>query len=309
MASSSTTILWNAPELEKFISLMIDNVRNDQRTKSTFTKVGWNNIKSGLETFQRPFRKEQLHNKMNKLRGNYNSFKQLLETTGFGWDSNTRTATAEDSVWDLAVKENPVWAKYRKSGLPWWPELQEIFSNSCSRGGRGVNPLTTVIPRSIHIDPDNEAAIPKQVSPPNVGLDDIEHIDVDEVTPTAQKRRLDRTPTDRREKSSLKQMNTSMCDFRAYAAWKMEPMCSTTSTPGAVSYASVTKPFIDPLLDGPYNMKNCQNLLDTITDVTPEITPKIYVNAQQKIHSDTAWRLSFVEMIPERRMWILQALK
>ncbi|XP_042487244.1 uncharacterized protein LOC122067456 [Macadamia integrifolia] len=83
--TTTTTILWNASELNKFINLMIDNVRNGQKSNSTFSKVGWNNIKAGLEaTFQRPFRKEQLRNKMNKLRGDYNSFRRLLETTGYG---------------------------------------------------------------------------------------------------------------------------------------------------------------------------------------------------------------------------------
>ncbi|XP_042515397.1 uncharacterized protein At2g29880-like [Macadamia integrifolia] len=142
-APTTTTIIWNASELNKFITLMIDNVRNGQKSNSTFSKVGWNNIKAGLEaTFQRPFRKEQLCNKINKLRGDYNSFRRLLETMGFGWDSNTRTAIAADSVWENAIKANPNWTKFRNSGLPWWPELLEVFSNSSAQGDRGVSQHT-----------------------------------------------------------------------------------------------------------------------------------------------------------------------
>ncbi|XP_043705940.1 uncharacterized protein LOC122655711 [Telopea speciosissima] len=189
MASSSNptpmTVIWNASELEKFINLMVENARNGQKTNSTFTKVGWNNIKTGLEAaFQRPFNKEQLRNKMYKLRSDYDSFKQLLETTGFGWDSNTRTATAEDSIWDLAVKANPIWSKFRKSGLPWWPELQEIFSEHYAQADRGVTPQSVKIPSRISIEPDYEVEMPTQGSPLFVGLDDIEHTDVEEVTPT-----------------------------------------------------------------------------------------------------------------------------
>ncbi|XP_042496520.1 L10-interacting MYB domain-containing protein-like [Macadamia integrifolia] len=127
----STTIIWNEAELRAFINHMVENVRKGLKTNSTFTKIGWENICKGLEAeFKRPFGKEQLRNKMNKLQKEYNSFRRLLETTGFGWDANARTATAEDSVWESAIQGNKDWAKYRRNGLTWWLELLEIFSDN-----------------------------------------------------------------------------------------------------------------------------------------------------------------------------------
>ncbi|XP_042519283.1 auxin-induced protein AUX28-like [Macadamia integrifolia] len=234
---------------------MIDNVRNGQKSNSTFSKVGWNNIKAGLEaTFQRPFRKEQLCNKMNKLRGDYNSFRRLLETTGFGWDSNTRTATAADSVWENAIKANPNWTEFRKSGLPWWPELLEVFSDSSARGDRGVSQHTAGKQKSIDIDLDCEDENDTHDSPEDVvGLDDIEPTDVDEVVSrSTTKRKHDRTPTDRRKKSTTKIITKSAHDFSSYVAWKMERGGSSTPTSRPVL------PTVNNLVDGMYSIKACQ---------------------------------------------------
>ncbi|XP_042499854.1 uncharacterized protein At2g29880-like [Macadamia integrifolia] len=150
----STTIIWNEAELRSFINLMVDNVRNGLKTNSTFTKVGWDNITKGLEAeFKRPFAKVHLRNKMNKLRKEYNNFRALLETTGFGWDANARTATADDSVWESAIQD---WVKYRRNGLPMWPELLEIFSDSSARGDRGLSQATVVTPTSTNLEIDDD---------------------------------------------------------------------------------------------------------------------------------------------------------
>ncbi|XP_042481828.1 uncharacterized protein At2g29880-like [Macadamia integrifolia] len=290
--TTTTTIFWNASELNKFINLMIDNVRNGQKSNSTFNKVGWNNIKAGLEaTFQRLFRKEQLRNKMNKLRDDYNSFRRLLETMGFGWDSNTWTAIAADSVWENAIKANPNWTKVRKSGFPWWPELLEVSSNSSARGDRGV---------SQHIadceDENDTHDSPEDV----VGLDDIEPTVVDEVVSRSiTKRKRDRIPTDRRKKSTIKVITNSAHDFNLYVAWKMKRGSSGTPTSRTVL------PTVNNLVDGMYSIKACQVLLDNMT----ELTERMWVKAQQKIHKSAAWRISFVEVVAEKRMWMIRALK
>ncbi|XP_042488612.1 uncharacterized protein At2g29880-like [Macadamia integrifolia] len=199
----STTIIWNEAELRAFINHMVENARKGLKTNSTFTKIGWENICKGLEAeFKRPFGKEQLCNKMNKLRNEYNSFRRLLETTGFGWDANAQTATAEDSVWESAIQGNKDWAKYRRNGLTWWSELLEIFSDSIACGDGGFSQSNVVIPSSTNLANDN---------------DDFQEIDPDDSdgssgTPkisTPPKRQLDRTPTDHRRKSQTRAIMNS----------------------------------------------------------------------------------------------------
>ncbi|XP_042496275.1 uncharacterized protein LOC122075347 [Macadamia integrifolia] len=188
---------------------MVDNIRNGLKTNSTFTKVGWDNITKGLEAeFKRPFAKVQLRNKMNKLRKEYNSFRALLETTGFGWDANARTATTDDLVWESAIQGNKDWAKYRRNGLPLWPELLEIFSDSSARGDRGLSQATIVTPTSTNLEIDDD-------------LHDTDNDDSDACTGTPKgsvppKQRLDRAPTDRRRKSHTRTLTNSAEDFGTF---------------------------------------------------------------------------------------------
>ncbi|KAI9086886.1 hypothetical protein K1719_031047 [Acacia pycnantha] len=72
---------------------------------------------------------------MNKLRSEYSSFKKLLSITGFGWNPVLKTATTEDaSLWDVHVKDNSQWEKFRKSGLPYWEQLVDIFGDVYASG-------------------------------------------------------------------------------------------------------------------------------------------------------------------------------
>ncbi|XP_042499823.1 uncharacterized protein LOC122078012 [Macadamia integrifolia] len=270
----SSTIIWNEAELRSFINLMVDNVRNGLKTNSTFTKVGWDNITKGLEAeFKRPFAKVQLRNKMNKLRKEYNSFRALLETTGFRWDANARTATADDSVWESAIQ----------------PELLEIFSDSSACGDRGLSQATVVTPTSTNLEIDDD-------------LHDTDNDDSDACigTPNGSappKRRHDRTPTNRRRKSHTRTLTNSVEDFRTFVRWRMEKG-STSAT------SAVTRP-PNPIVDGPYSMMSCQKLLDSLEDIPTDL----YVLAQRKIHSDPGWRMSFIEVRPDGRLWMLHGLK
>ncbi|KAI9120342.1 hypothetical protein K1719_007375 [Acacia pycnantha] len=76
---------------------------------------------------------------MNKLRNEYSSFKKLLSIYGFGWNPVLKTATTEDaSLWDVHVKENSQWEKFRKNGLPYWEQLVDIFGDVYASGDGGV---------------------------------------------------------------------------------------------------------------------------------------------------------------------------
>ncbi|XP_042484517.1 uncharacterized protein LOC122064809 isoform X2 [Macadamia integrifolia] len=274
-----------------FLNDVLHSEMDDRlKTNSTFTKVGWDNITKGLEAeFKRPFAKVQLRNKMNKLRKEYNSFRALLETTGFGWDANARTAIADDSVWESTIQGNKDWAKYRRNGLPLWPELLEIFSDSSARGDRGLSQATVVTPTSTNLEIDDD-------------LHDTDNDDSDACTGTPKgsalpKRRLDRTPTDRRRKSHTRTLTNSAEDFRTFVRWRMKKG-STSAT------SAVTRP-PNPIVDGPYSMMSCQKLLDSLEDIPMDL----YVLAQRKIHSDPGWCMSFIEVRPDRRLWMLHGLK
>ncbi|XP_042502648.1 uncharacterized protein LOC122079923 [Macadamia integrifolia] len=178
---------------------------------------------------------------MNKLRKEYNSFRRLLETTGFRWDANAQAETAEDSVWESAIQGNKYWAKYRRNGLNWWSELLEIFFDSTARGDRGFSQSTAVTPPSTNLANDN---------------DDFQEIDPDDNdgsrgTPEISappKWQLDRTPMGRRRKSQTRAITNSTQDFRDFVRWRLDKGNSSATS------AVVQPP--DPMYDGPHSMMN-----------------------------------------------------
>ncbi|XP_042519162.1 uncharacterized protein LOC122092928 [Macadamia integrifolia] len=227
---------------------------------------------------------------MNKLRRQYNSFRRLLETTGFGWDANARTATVEDSVWESAIKENKEWAKYRREGLPWWPELLEIFFDSNACGDRGLSQSTATTPRSTNVVVDDDEF---QDTEPDVS----EGCSGEPDNSAPPKRQIDRTPTDRRRKSQTCTLKNSAQDFREFVRWRMDKGNSSATS-------AIVRP-LDPMYDGPHSVMSCQKLLDTLEDLPSDL----YVLAQRMIHNDASWHLSFMEVRADRRLWMIQHLK
>ncbi|KAI9109848.1 hypothetical protein K1719_018889 [Acacia pycnantha] len=122
MASGGFTARWSDKNTIIFVTLMGEEVKKGNRTTCTFSKKAWKSMK---EDFYKQtgllYTLPQLKNKMNKLRTEYSSFKKLLSISGFGWNPVLKTATTEDaSLWDVHVKDNPQWEKFRKNGLSYW---------------------------------------------------------------------------------------------------------------------------------------------------------------------------------------------
>ncbi|XP_042500448.1 uncharacterized protein LOC122078504 isoform X2 [Macadamia integrifolia] len=295
-ANPNVYTAWGTKELNAFIKLMIDNVKKGNKTNSTFNKAGWDNIKTRLEACMgRSFNKEQLRNKMNRLRNDYKSFKKLLETTGFRWNSITRTITNDDSVWKKAIQANPTWSKFKRNGLPYWPELQLIFGDSYAREDLGISQALVISvndgPNEVPID----VALPTP-TPMDRDLDDIEDFEAEEehlcVT-----QRLDRMPSTRRKRSITADVSNALLSIRKFCAWKMNGMGNTS--------ARSTAPPPPPTMTVDYNIVTCQRLLDTI----PDLRKELYMKAVKRMWEDQEWRQSFIVCIPERRAWLLEILE
>ncbi|XP_042479851.1 uncharacterized protein At2g29880-like [Macadamia integrifolia] len=140
------TAKWSQVNVDTLIVLMVEEVKKGNRTTSTFNKAGWNNIANNFkEKTGVNYAIVQLKNKVNKLRQDYSQFKKLLETTGFGWDTASRTCTVDDeSIWESHIKDNPTWARFKKHGLPQWPELCMVFGDTYA-DGEGSGTQTTVL--------------------------------------------------------------------------------------------------------------------------------------------------------------------
>jgi hypothetical protein len=67
-------------------------------------------------------------------RSSRTSFISLKEQSGFGWDEVLKMPTAPDEVWKLYLEAHPNAKQFRKKTLPFYEELDEIFSGKCASG-------------------------------------------------------------------------------------------------------------------------------------------------------------------------------
>ncbi|XP_042482863.1 uncharacterized protein At2g29880-like [Macadamia integrifolia] len=284
---------WTQSEQDYLLKLMVEQVKVGNKSSSTFNKGGWNNIKKGLEEkFNRSFTMVQLRNKMNKMRFDYSAFKKLLDTTGFGWNSVTRTCTVEDdSVWDA----NRDWSKFRRNGLPHWPELCIIFGDSYASGIGGFG---------------NESDF--RFEKESRGVDDEVDADVD-VTPTTPlantlptsyyesqdpgtdrprvNKRLDRTPTGYRKKSRTTGIERAIQTLAESVANK------NTSTPSSTPMG-LTPNTTD------FSTSTCVRLLETMNDIPREL----HIKACKRILVDREWRELFITLKDETKQLAFEVL-
>ncbi|XP_042484120.1 uncharacterized protein LOC122064479 [Macadamia integrifolia] len=273
---------WTQREQDYLLKLMVEQMKVGNKSSSTFNKGGWNNIKKGLEEkANRPFTMVQLRNKMNKMRFDYSAFKKLLDTTGFGWNSVMRTS-------------NPNWSKFRRNGLPHWPELYIIFGDSYASGRGGFR---------------NESDF--RFEEESRGVDDEVDADVDVIPTTSLantlptgyyesqdpgtdclrvNRRLDKTPTGYRKKSRTIGIERAIQTLAESVANKNTTTPSSTPmgiTPNTTDFSTTSV-----------------RLLETMNDIPKEL----HIKACKRILVDREWRELFITLKDETKQLAFDVL-
>ena len=72
---------------------------------SQLDKRNWMKIELEMVAkFGKAYKIEKLKQKWHRLKSATKIFQGLTEATGFGWDTETNTMTADDEVWDTYIK-------------------------------------------------------------------------------------------------------------------------------------------------------------------------------------------------------------
>jgi hypothetical protein len=92
--------LWPDNVIKAFIDIMVDEVTKGNMPNGVFHVRTWNSMTTRLNSVtNRSFTARQLKAKMHRLRAMYREFYSLLQNTGFGWNAETNTVTANEEVW------------------------------------------------------------------------------------------------------------------------------------------------------------------------------------------------------------------
>ncbi|XP_043714596.1 L10-interacting MYB domain-containing protein-like [Telopea speciosissima] len=282
---------WTQENVNLFVELMVGEVRKGNRTTQTFNKAGWRNISNEYKAkIGISYTMLQLRNKMAKLRQEYSSFKKLMDTTGFGWNSLTRTCTVDDeSIWETHIQANPKWAKFKKYGLPQWPELCIIFGDTYASGDGNVGSRNAV---SSNVDSRSMENMDEEIGESS----DAEEVDpfVDSEpeatpihTPTHYHNRTPNTKRKRRGNSDLS-MASKAIQVMVKSRLERDASLSTTSKNTEMQFS----------------IARALEVLETVNNVDEELYEKPAV----KIMADPQWREAFISCPAHRKIIFLRLL-
>lgn len=96
---------WLTDVTDLYLDIIIEQINLGNGTTSNFSKKTWSEI---LKIFNGKTKQNytllQLKNKVQRLRKDHKDLKKLLGETGFSWDPETRTVTAENEAWATYIK-------------------------------------------------------------------------------------------------------------------------------------------------------------------------------------------------------------
>ena len=83
-----------------FLDALIIEEINGNRVDGQFTSKAYENVvKECTEKLGHPFTKENLKNRLKKIKSNFSKVYDLFSASGWGWNEETKMFESEDEVW------------------------------------------------------------------------------------------------------------------------------------------------------------------------------------------------------------------
>ncbi|EFP80763.2 uncharacterized protein PGTG_06719 [Puccinia graminis f. sp. tritici CRL 75-36-700-3] len=100
-------------------------------------KIGWTTLMDRINTrFEIDLNRDQIKNAKNKLRETYVDYKFLRDQSGFGWDPEKQTPTADKATWDELIQSHPRrgFGKLKDKPFPFYDLAHQVFSGTFATG-------------------------------------------------------------------------------------------------------------------------------------------------------------------------------
>jgi hypothetical protein len=102
---NNDSMLWPDLVTKAFIDVMVDEVTKGNMPNGVFHTSTWTSMTTRLNSITNcSYKKEQLKEKMDRLRAMFHEFYSLLQNTGFAWNAETNVVTASEEVWQNYLK-------------------------------------------------------------------------------------------------------------------------------------------------------------------------------------------------------------
>jgi len=139
-AENGPQVDWNDDNVEILADTMKDEIQSFGRLSDngSWKTEQLNRIVNAFNAAEGSpaYNKSQTSTKIAKLKKIYKIIGDLVDQSGFGWDEETFTVTAEDSVWDdyLAVPGHNEAKKWRNKSFKVFETLQYIYEGQLATG-------------------------------------------------------------------------------------------------------------------------------------------------------------------------------
>ncbi|KAF3776487.1 hypothetical protein EJ110_NYTH46714 [Nymphaea thermarum] len=93
-----------------------------------------------IDKFGADFTVEKIKNKLTSTKADFNVCKQILSTSGFGWDPTNKCVEVDNEVWAEYIQKFPDRRKF-KGGQKWkhYQQLEEVYGQSTATGSGSIN--------------------------------------------------------------------------------------------------------------------------------------------------------------------------
>ncbi|XP_061343569.1 uncharacterized protein At2g29880-like [Gastrolobium bilobum] len=277
-----------SPEVEKvFIKVLADHV-NKGGIHDNFV---WKLILDELNMkTRRSFSLIQIKLKFHWLRIKYHAFSELLLTTGFSWNVETNTLTAEDSVWQSYIQKHPEAAPFRKWGFEHFKLMANVFNTSTTTGL--LHHASTIdLPNSDEEQLDNEC------------VNDRVHVDVEDEAVTTHA--VEHTTCGGKR-------TTTMAECKPEKVFKSTPMGDALQAQADASKARLeaslaNEGYKSKSVEATSSVTSVDCSVDYCVDALNEmenVSDDAYIKALEKFTSHE-WRRMFLKMpIERKKAWV-----
>lgn len=159
--SQGDPIDWNDANTTLICNLFAKQVNKGNRPNNHLNSVGYDEVREEFFNLTGiSLSKRQTRNKWDKLKPDYQAWKQLMrKQTGPGWDRRRGVIDMDDEWWKNAKADIPGCGKFRKKPLQNEDDLSVMFSDIINDQSDRWNPMSSnpIIPPSleVHDDVDN----------------------------------------------------------------------------------------------------------------------------------------------------------
>lgn len=103
--SNSPRAKWNELEEKTLVDTLLLEVRRGKRADSGFKISSFSVVQDEIRRVHNTiYELQQIRNKYNAIKKDYDIFATLKNKSGFGWNSERETVDADDEVWDEYLK-------------------------------------------------------------------------------------------------------------------------------------------------------------------------------------------------------------